>query len=67
MPVPSDRKIGTMPNMTAHWWVYDFEVCTDVAALKKALAKINHYGFDVVSVTQDASGTYTVFFRRLAA
>lgn len=67
MAAPSGRRIGTVPNMTAHWWVYDFELCPDVSALKQALAKINHCGFDVVSVTQDASGTYTVFFRRLSA
>lgn len=65
MKTPEQKRIGTVPNMAAHWWIYDFEICADVDALKRTLAKINHYGFDVVSVTQSATGAYTVFFRRL--
>lgn len=60
---PEDRN-GRGPNMVAHWWAYDFELCNGVDELKRCLEKINYHGFDVVSLTQDG-GVYTVLFRRL--
>lgn len=64
MRTPEDRK-GGGPNFTAHWFVYDFEICIGVEELKQTLAKINYHGYDIVAVTQTMD-KYTVFFRRLA-
>lgn len=64
MKTPEDAK-GRGPNMTAHWFAYDFEVCIGIEELKQALAKINYHGFDIVTVTQTMD-KYTIFFRRLA-
>ena len=63
MVTPEDRK-GRGPNMTAHWWCYDFELCSGAEELKQCLAKINYNGYDVVGLTQDGA-VYTVLFRRL--
>lgn len=54
------------PNFLAHWFVYDYEKCANDAALQKVMNYINHHGYDVISVTQDSSNVYTVFFRRRA-
>ena len=34
--------------------------------MEKVMQMINHHGYDLVSVTQDAAGVYTIFFRRRA-
>lgn len=54
------------PNFLASWFVYDFEICEDLPALKAAMDEINRHGYDLISATQDFSGAYTVFFRRRA-
>jgi len=64
MVTPEGAK-GRGPNMAAHWWLYDFEICYGEEALKQALSTINYHGYDLVAVTQ-ADHKYTVFFRRLA-
>ena len=56
----------TSPNFLAHWFFYDYEVCEDQQALQEAIKYINHHGYDLVCVTQDGKGVYTVFFRRVA-
>lgn len=43
--------------------VYDFEICAEYEELKLTLHTINTCGYDLISVTQDARGFYTVFFR----
>lgn len=42
--------------------VTDFEICADLEELKATMDYINRHGYDVISVTQDAIGVYTVFF-----
>lgn len=52
---------------TAHMnseFLYDFELCADYDELKTVMETINYHGYDLVSVTQDTRGFYTVFFRR---
>lgn len=44
--------------------VYDFEICAEYEELKLTLHTINTCGYDLISVTQDVRGFYTVFFRR---
>ena len=44
--------------------VYDFQLCADAEELKQTMGYINSCRLDLISVTQDASGVYTVFFRR---
>lgn len=44
--------------------VYDYDVCNGSDDLSQMLLYINDNGFDLVNVTQDGSGAYTVFFRR---
>lgn len=44
--------------------VYDFQLCADVDELKRTIDYINNCFLSLISVTQDASGVYTVFFRR---
>lgn len=65
MVTPESSK-GRGPNMMAHWWLYDFELCNGAEGLKQCLATINYHGFDVVGITQDGA-VYTVLFRRLPA
>lgn len=43
--------------------VSDFEICADLEELKATMDYINRHGYDVISVTQDAIGVYTVFFK----
>lgn len=64
MKTPEGAKTGG-PNFTAHWFVYDFDICYGEDELKRALENINYHGFDLVAVTQTGC-KYTVFFRRLA-
>lgn len=59
------RPVVVGPNFLGSWFIYNFEVCNGVEALKSAMEQINRHGYDVVSVTQ-AGRVYTVFFRRRA-
>ena len=47
-------------------FVYDFEICADFDELKATMQSINYNGYDLISVTQDHRGFYTLFFRRFA-
>lgn len=59
------RPVVVGPNFLASWYIYDFEVCNGLAALKSTMEQINRHGYDLVSVTP-AGRVYTVFFRRRA-
>lgn len=61
---PESVVIG--PNFLNHWFVYDYELCDGIRHLEKVMDTINRHGYDLVSVTQDLTGVYTVFFRRRA-
>ena len=52
------------PNFLAHWFVYDYELCADRSELERVMKYINHRGYYLISVTQDADGVCTVFFWR---
>lgn len=54
------------PNFLASWFVYDFERCRSEAELAATIEFINYHGYDLITVTQDAAGVFTVFFRRRA-
>lgn len=62
----SDIKNFDIPNPFKPRCLYDFEICADYDELKATLKSINHCGYQLVSVTQDHRGFYTVFFRRCA-
>lgn len=60
------QKVVIGPNFLAHWFIYDFEICSDYDELKAVMENINYHGYDLITVTQDGRGFYTVFFRRRA-
>lgn len=60
------EKVVIGPNFLAHWFIYDFEFAADRAELIAVMDRINRHGYDLISVTQDIGGVYTVFFRRRA-
>lgn len=68
MRTPEDKKktVVVGPNFLASWFVYDYVLCATQDELQKSLDNINLHGYDLVSVTQDLSGIYSVFFRRRA-
>ena len=47
-------------------YVHDFELCDNGSELIRTMRYIDDHGYTMVSATQDASGVYTVFFRRPA-
>jgi hypothetical protein len=65
---PEDRpeKVVVGPNFLSSWFIYDYEICDGVRQLERVMDTINHHGYDLVSVTQDLTGVYTVFFKRRA-
>lgn len=68
MRTPEDKPKAVVigPNFLSSWFVYDYEVCDGRRELEKMMDAINRHGYDLVSVTQDLTGVYTVFFRRRA-
>lgn len=60
----SDSVLDLFYNGAPFKYVNDFDLCADTDELKQTLRCIDDNGYTMVSVTQDASGTYTVFFRR---
>lgn len=68
MRTPEDKPKAVVvgPNFLSSWFVYDYEVCDGRRELEKVMDTINRHGYDLVSVTQDLTGVYTVFFRRRA-
>ena len=44
----------------------DYERCSNDNELKRIIAYINRHNYELISVTQDPEGIYTVFFRRNA-
>lgn len=65
-PEKDKQTVVVGPNFLNSWFVYDFELCADMSELKQTIATINRRGYDLVSVTQDRHGVYTVFFKRRA-
>lgn len=45
-------------------YVYDFEICADYEEMKNILGYINRCEYDLIAVTQDSRGFFTIFFRR---
>lgn len=68
MRTPEDKKktVVVGPNFLTNWFVYDYEICEGRRELNQVMDTINRHGYDLVSVTQDLTGVYTVFFRRRA-
>lgn len=67
--MPTSEKNQTVvvgPNFLSSWFVYDFELCPTLDDLKNTIHTINRRGYDLISVTQDLAGMYTVFFKRRA-
>lgn len=59
--------IPTIPPLYPHRKrITDFERCADAEELAATLRCIDDSGYYLTGVTQDASGVYTVFFRRPA-
>ncbi len=46
--------------------IHDFELCADPSELADTLRCIDESGYEMIGITQKASGVYTVFFRRPA-
>ena len=64
MQIP-ERNSGTVGQISfGGRFLYDFELCADLQELKQTLGDINRLGYKLVTVTQDGSGMYTVFFKR---
>ena len=68
MRTPEDRKrkFDAGASCFCPSIVYDFEFCAGEDELRRLIHHINFSGYILISVTQDLSGIYTVFFRRLA-
>lgn len=45
---------------------YDFEICISWRQAVEVIAEINANGWDLVAVTSDHTGSWTVFFGRPA-
>ena len=63
----SDRAIRPLtPELAAPTirYVVDYERCSTPQQLREIVEIINRYQYQLVSVTQDPNGIYTVFFRR---
>ena len=58
------RKIDARTAYPDVRYIYDFQICSEYEELGAALECINRCGYDLISVTQDQRGYYTVFFRR---
>lgn len=65
-PEKENQAVIMEPRYMSVWCVYDFELCEDLEELKKVIATINRNHFELISVTQDPAGVYTVFFKRRA-
>lgn len=65
-PEKEKQTVVVGPNFLSSWFVYDFELCADLDELKQTISTINRRGYDLISVTQDLAGMYTVFFKRRA-
>lgn len=54
------------PEVVSHSprYVVDYERCSTPQQLREIVEIINRYQYQLVSVTQDPNGIYTVFFRR---
>lgn len=63
---PKSRPVVVGPNFLNSWFIYDFQICAEYEELKETLDYINRHGYDLITVTQDARGFFTVFFRRRA-
>ena len=60
-----EKNSGTVGQLSfGGRFLYDFELCADYDELKTVMETINYHGYDLVSVTQDTRGFYTVFFLR---
>lgn len=46
-------------------YIHDFEICANFDELKRLIYQLNCSGGQVVGVSQDQSGVYTVIFRRV--
>ena len=65
-PEGNNKKFAADASRFCPSLVYDFDLCTDVGELRRMIHYINCQGYILLGVTQDLSGIYTVFFRRLA-
>ncbi|MGM9660760.1 MAG: hypothetical protein ACI3WQ_09185 [Faecousia sp.] len=61
-----DAFVNSLKAVPPRKWFTDFELCADTKELAQTLQFIDKHGYTMVSATQDASGAYTVFFRRPA-
>lgn len=46
-------------------YIHDFETCANLDELKRLIYQLNCSGGQVVGVSQDQNGVYTVIFRRV--
>lgn len=71
-PKPKQNPRNDALDAIRYAWTYthpqrritDFEQCADTAELATTLRCIDDNSYSIISVTQDGSGVYTVFFRR---
>ena len=66
MRIPERKTPVPELPIVCHHCVYDFEFCAGADELRRVIHHINFQGYILVGVTQDLSGIYTVFFRRIA-
>ena len=65
MRTPEDNTNAIPGQMPGIRWIADFERCDDIAQLRNVMDEINRCQYQLISVTQDSSDIYTVFFRRI--
>ena len=64
MQTPEQTPVNRPFDFFAAYHIIDFELCETSDDLRRVLDSINRMRYQVVSVTQDGSGVYTIFFRR---
>lgn len=64
MQTPEQARARRPYCISSVYHIIDFELCETCDELRRVLDSINRNRYQVISITQDGSGTYTVFFRR---
>lgn len=64
MRTPEDKGHAVPGSIPGIRYIHDYERCSDLQQLRFVMENINRSQYQVISVTQDPEGVFTVFFRR---
>lgn len=66
MRIPENKSHAMPGDLPVIRWIHDYELCSSIDQLRMVMETINRNQYQLISVTQDSSDMYTVFFRRCA-